>query len=211
MVDGGHRLGGIADSRRMHSRRVTEERAAPRLVEGRPPAHLVVQRLEDGTRVVRKANGGVAYRPASGVLERLRQVPVIERRHRIDAGRSEGIDEPPIEVEPTLFDRAASVGHYPRPSDRKAVHLDPEPRHERDVLAKARVMVGGDVARVAATDRPRTSHERVPDRRPSPVSACCSFDLVRRRRDAPCETGWEHERRARPHAITRRTGTPAAT
>ena len=46
--------------------------------------------------------GGRARRPAAGVLERLRQVPVVERRERLDAVREQLVDEPVVEVEPGL-------------------------------------------------------------------------------------------------------------
>ena len=90
---------------------VAEEGDDPRLVEGDPV-------LDDGRRarsaisagVLGEALGGVARRPAAGVLQRLRQVPVVERRDRLDAALEQPVDEPAVEVDA----RAGSA--RPRPS-----------------------------------------------------------------------------------------------
>src|SRR6202035_3571265 len=49
--------------------------------------------------VIRKRLGGVARLPAALVLQRLRQVPVIERGEGFDGGFEQCIDQAAIEVE----------------------------------------------------------------------------------------------------------------
>jgi hypothetical protein len=50
---------------------------------------------------------GRARRPAAGVLERLRRVPVEEGRERLDLVREELVDEAVVEVEACRVDRPA--------------------------------------------------------------------------------------------------------
>src|SRR3981189_3796047 len=49
--------------------------------------------------IVRKRLGGIAGLPSALVLQRLRQVPVVECRKRFDAGFEQRIDEAAGEVE----------------------------------------------------------------------------------------------------------------
>src|SRR5674476_287496 len=83
----------------VHAGCVAEVGRAPRLVESRPDLHAVAEHLGSLGRVVREAVGGVARRPAARVLERLREVPVVERDDRVDAGVAELVDEAGVEVE----------------------------------------------------------------------------------------------------------------
>ena len=52
----------------------------------------VAERAHDDRRVIGKARRRVALRPAARVLERLRQVPVIQRHQRPDAGGQQSVD-----------------------------------------------------------------------------------------------------------------------
>ena len=65
---------------------------------------------------------GVLRLPAAvAVLQRLRQVPVIQRRERLDPGRQQLVDETVVEVEALLVRRARALGEDPRPGDPEAV------------------------------------------------------------------------------------------
>jgi hypothetical protein len=63
---------------------VAEERRAPGLVQGGPVPDAVAQPVVHGGGVFGEPLGGVAYRPAAGVLQHLRQVPVVDRDPRLD-------------------------------------------------------------------------------------------------------------------------------
>ena len=63
-----------------------------------------------GAGVVGEPRGGVPVQPAAGVLQRLRQVPVEERDHWLDADLEQGVDEPGVVVQTWSVDRAAPVG-----------------------------------------------------------------------------------------------------
>ena len=60
----------------------------------------VAQRADDDVGVLGKARRRVALRPAAGVLERLRQVPVVQRHERADARGERRVDQPLVVVEP---------------------------------------------------------------------------------------------------------------
>ena len=81
---------------------VADPGRAERLVEGRPVLDPVAEALGDDGGVRGEVLGGVARRPAAPVLERLRQVPVVERDERGDAGLQQAVDQPVVEVEPGL-------------------------------------------------------------------------------------------------------------
>ena len=76
---------GIAEAGRVHAVAVAEDGHDLRLVQGDPAADAVAERLGHDRGVVAEALGGVADRPAALVLQRLRQVPVVERGDRLDA------------------------------------------------------------------------------------------------------------------------------
>ena len=102
VVGGGDRLPAVVDARRMAPEPVAEERGAPRLVQRQPVVDPVAERVEHEPGVLGEAVRGVARRPAAGVLQLLRQVPVEERRVRLDPGLEQRVDEPAVEVEAAL-------------------------------------------------------------------------------------------------------------
>ena len=135
----------------------------------------------------------VSRGPAAGCLARLRQVPVVERRDRLDPALAQALAQAHIEVDAGAVERAAAVGLHARPGDREAVGLGSQRRHQVEVLAPAVVVVARDVAGVAARDGAGPA-EPVPDRRPAAVLVDRALDLVRRHRDAELEV--RGERRA---------------
>src|ERR671935_280583 len=84
------------------------------------------QPREDGVRVCDERLRGCALGPAAGILERLRSVPVEERRERLDLVRKQLVDEPVVEVESRVIDLAPSVGKHARPRDREAEAAESE-------------------------------------------------------------------------------------
>ena len=123
VVDRAGRQARVALAGRMDAGGVTQQRRAPRLVERRPLADAIVERLEDDGRVVPESVGGVARRPPTGVLERLRQVPVVERDDRVDAGGEQLVDQAAVEAQARLVERTDAGRLDPRPGDAEAVGL----------------------------------------------------------------------------------------
>ena len=145
----------LTATRRVHAGRVAEVGRAPRLVVGRPRRHPVAEALVHDGGVLDEGLGRAAHRPATRVLERLRQVPVVERGDRLDAGRQQRVDEALVVVEPARLDPAAALRQDARPRQREAVGVDPEAADQRDVVLEAVVGVAGHGAVVAAADGAR--------------------------------------------------------
>ena len=85
-----------------------DERAE--LVDREDVLHAIGQPLGDVAGVVGERLRRVARFPAAdAVLQRLRQVPVIERRERLDAVREQLVDEPVVEVEALRVRRSGAL------------------------------------------------------------------------------------------------------
>ena len=106
---------------------VAEERRAPRLVQRGPDRHPVAESIVDVEGVLAETVRGVPVAPAALVLDRLRQVPVVERQPRHDVVLEQFVDQPRVEVESGRVDRPA-VGADPRPRRGEAIALHAERR-----------------------------------------------------------------------------------
>jgi hypothetical protein len=85
------------------------------LIEREEVPRPVAELFGDVARIVRECLGGVARFPPAAILQRLRQVPVIERRERRDTVSEEVVEEPIVEVEPLRIWRSGAPREYPRP------------------------------------------------------------------------------------------------
>ena len=193
-MGGAQRRDRVLHAGRVAADGVADEGRHPRLVERRPVLDAVVQPVVDRRGVLGEALGRVALGPAAAVLQRLREVPVVERDPRADALGEQRLDQPHVEVQALLVERPAAVGLQARPGEREAVPADPEVGHQGDVLLVAVVVVVGDVARVAVLHLAGGVRERVPDRRLAAVLVDGALDLVARGRGAPGEAVGEADR-----------------
>ena len=115
--------------------------------------------------------------PAALLLQRLRQVPVVQRQPRQDVGIQQLVDEPLVEVDALRVERAA-VGTHARPRGREPVGLQPHALHQRDVVAVPVVVVARDIAVVGVDDGAGHAAEGVPDRVAAAVLVGGALDLV---------------------------------
>ena len=191
VVGGPHGGGRVLDAGGVDAGGVPQERRAPRLVQGRPVAHPVAQRLVDDGGVLHEAAHHLAAGPAAGVLERLREVPVVQRDPRLDAALQQAVDQPRVEVEALGVGRAAALRLDAGPGDREPVGAKAQVGHERGVLAVAVVVVGGHVAGVAAGDPAGHAAEGVPDGGAAAALASGALHLVGGGGGAPDEAGGE--------------------
>src|SRR6516225_1566067 len=99
---------------------VTKESYAPRLVERRPVSHTIAECTMDMASVVRKMEGNVALSPAAFFLQRLRQIPVVERRHCGDAAALQTIHQTLVVVQPSTIQSTAPGRNHSRPGNREA-------------------------------------------------------------------------------------------
>ncbi|GAA2165038.1 hypothetical protein GCM10010403_48700 [Glycomyces rutgersensis] len=187
VVHGRERGGGLGAARRVVAVAVAEVRRAPRLVEGPPGVDAVGEAGADDRGVVAEALGGLALGPAAAVLKGLREVPVVERRHRLDAGLDELVDEPVVEVEALGVGRSGAVGLDARPGDGEAVGVDAEGLHEGDVLVDPVVVVAGHGAGLAAPGLAGGRREGVPNGLAPAVLGRRALDLVGGRGGSPQE------------------------
>ena len=149
---------------------VPDPRDDPRLVVRDPVLDAVAEPLGDDLGVLDERLGGRARRPAARVLERLRRVPVEERRERLDAVREQLVDEPVVEVEARLVHAAAA-----RPAGRAATRSRSGTRRAR-ARASARCRRGSG-------GRSRTRSRRC--RRSAPCRASRRSGPRRSRRGRP--------------------------
>src|SRR6516164_1292038 len=122
--------------------------------------------------------GGVAPFPPTAILQRLRQVPVIERREWRDAVSDEVVEEPVVEVEALRIWRARALREYARPRNREPIRSESECLHRLHVVPISVIVIIGDVAVVVVADLSRRVRKRVPDRGATTILADGAFDLI---------------------------------
>gem|GEM_PF-3437672 len=164
---------------------VAKHGRAPGLVEGDPEVHFVAQRGEAGGGVVGEVLRRVAGGPAAGVLERLGQVPVVERHGGADAGAEQRVNQAVVVVEALGVLGADPGGKDAGPGERETVGAHAQIAHQRHVLGVAVELVARHVAGMAVLDLAGRAAESVPDARPAAVLARSALDLVAGRRRAP--------------------------
>src|SRR6185437_3435814 len=124
-------------------------------------------------------------------LERLRQVPMIERGIGLDAVCEELIDQAVVEVEALRVRCAVAVRKHARPGNRKTISLGAEVLDEADVFLVAVIMIVGAIGVGVVADLAGRMAERIPDRGAAAVLVDGAFDLIGRGRRAPDEAGWK--------------------
>ena len=159
---------------------------------------------------------GRAVEPAAVVLERLRQVPVVERDHRLDAVLEQRRRSAGRRTRgPCALAGPDPVGWIRGQAIEKPVAADAEPLHQRDVL----VRTGGSGRRPRAplepsTIRPGWAVKVSQMLGPRPSSVGGALDLVRRRAGPEPEARGELGEtrsviRARHNVQSRSAGEPA--
>ncbi len=158
VVRGGERVGLAAAAGRVQAEPVAEPRDHPGLVLRDPGADPVAEAPDDGLHVLGEGADRVTGRPATAILERLRQVPVVEGRERLDPVREQLVDEAVVEVEPRRVRLAAS-----RPGARAARRSRTGRRRDRARASAGRPPGSGDTCRTRRRRRRRCG--RFPARR----------------------------------------------
>ncbi|TVT19367.1 substrate-binding domain-containing protein [Amycolatopsis acidiphila] len=140
----------------MDSRGVAEEGRAPRLVQRGPQGYPVAGPFGRRRGELREPVRGVTAGPAVLLLQRLRQVEVIQRRPRPDPVRQQLVDEAVVEVQPPRVRRAAMARLLTREPDLDAVFVanDLMAAGALRALQDAGRSVPGDVAVIGFDDHP---------------------------------------------------------
>ena len=165
-------------SGREHARCMPQFHERRALIEREEVPRPVAEFFGNIAGIVRECLGGVARFPSAAILQRLRQVPVIERRERCNAVRDEVVQEPVVEVEALRIWRAGTLGKYPRPRNREPIRSGGQRLHRPHVVSVSVIVIIGDVAVVVVADLSRRVRERVPDRRATAILTDGAFDLI---------------------------------
>ena len=128
---------------------------------------------------------------AKTVLERLRQVPMIQGDERLDAVRQQFIQQPVIEIEALGIWRIRSIRKYPRPRDRKSIGPYPQFLDQPNVFFVPMIVVVGTVSIAMIADLARCMSKGIPDRTTPAVFTDGAFDLKRGSGGAPYEAARE--------------------
>ena len=100
-----------------------------RFVQRHPVGDPVAEPRRDHVGVVGECFGGCSDGPPALVLERLREVPVVQRREGPNAGREQRVDQAVVEVETTRVDLPPALRHDARPGDREPIGVEVEASH----------------------------------------------------------------------------------
>ena len=191
VVDRREGAGTEAQARRVLLGSVAQVGRTPRLVQRGPGVDAVAEALGHDTRVVGERIGGSAVQPAALVAEVLRQIPVVQRHDRLDAGLQQGVHDAFVEVEAFFVGHAIRRRYDAGHGDREAVGVHAEVLEQREVLAPTMVGIGGHIAGVAGDGGSRRMAEGVPDGGATAILGHRAFDLIGRCGRAECEILWK--------------------
>src|SRR6185437_12261422 len=133
--------------------------------------------VTDERGVVGEPAADVAVHPAALVLQRARQVPVIERGVGLEATLQHAVYEPVVEVDASLVDGSGAFGEQPRPGEREAVGLEAAVADQVEVARPAMIVVVRLVAIVGALHVAWGRRKGVPDAGTAAV-ALPALDLI---------------------------------
>ena len=198
MVHGAQPVDDGPSSRRVEPQNVAGAEHDVGLVDGGEALHPIGEAPPDDRRVVAEAQRRVAAAPAAGLLQRQRQVEMVETRPGLDARGQKPVDETIVEVEALGIGRPAPLGHHPGPGDREAVGAGTQPGEQLDVLGPAVIVVAGHGRRAAVGDPAGLPHPGVPDAGATALLAQRTLDLEGRGGSAP------EKARGKSHGCRRR-------
>ena len=178
VVSGGEGPVGLGAAGGVDAPGVPEHCHHPRLVVGEPILHPITQSVLHRDRVLHEPFGDVTVHPPTQILQRLGQIPVVQRRHRLDAFGQKIVDEPIVKRETGLVEGPRTQRLDTRPGHGEAVRVDAELAHQRQILGHSVVVITRHVAGIAPHHLALGVAEGVPDRDAPAVLVDGSLDLV---------------------------------
>src|SRR5689334_17559530 len=131
----------------MNTPAVTNLDKRAKLIDREDVFDAIAETRRDVSRVVAESLRSLTSFPtAKTILQRLRQVPVVERRVRLNAVREQLVNESIVKIETFRVRWTIAVGKHPRPSNREAIRLHAERLHQLHVALVEMVMIVRDVA-----------------------------------------------------------------
>ena len=173
--------------RRMLPVLIAQLHKRPQLVRRHVVLYLAAQLARHIPGIVGKPPRHIRILPSALVLQRLRKIPVVQRRIRLNPRRQQRIQHPVVEVQPLRIRIAPAIRKHTRPRQREPVRLQPQPLHNRNVFRIPVVVVVRHIACVPIRRLPRRMAEGVPHARSTSVFLHRAFHLVARRCRPPQE------------------------
>src|ERR1700730_2042828 len=119
---------------------------SPELIDRKKMLYSIGEMLGNVTRIITECLRGIARLPtAAVVLQRLRQIPVIESGEWLDVISEQFVDEAVVKVEAFGVRRAGTLRKHARPRNREAIRLDAQRLHELNILFVPMIVVICDV------------------------------------------------------------------
>src|SRR5262245_29873178 len=167
-----------------------EESRAPGLVVGDPVTHAITELPADRVGEYGEFVDRGTAAPASGFLQALRQVPVIERGPGLEAALEHAVDQARIEIEARgIRPVPGPVRKDTGPGDGKTIGAESQLRREVEVLRPAVVVIAGHRTARAVADVAWCTAKTIPNRLRAAVHGRRALDLIRGRRAAPAKIG----------------------
>ncbi|MPM40152.1 hypothetical protein SDC9_86791 [bioreactor metagenome] len=176
-----------------HFRRVLRRHPAhPRedvlFVDCDPIFHFAAVRLEQGhCEFLEVGDDFPAFPAAVFFLQEQRQIPVIDRHHRLDVVFQTQIDQLVVEIQALLVHLIHGGRENPGPGDREAIGFQAHFRHQTDIFLHAMVMVDCNVTVCVFVGGAGDFHKFIPNRWPFAVRIPGAFHLISCRSTAPQE------------------------
>jgi hypothetical protein len=179
------RLERAAMPRCKHTVQVTTIGHDPWFIQRHPIAHTVAELAKHDFRVLCEPVGDVAIEPTPSIIERRRQVPVIQRRHRLNPFCEQPIDETIVKSKARGIHAARSFGQHPTPCNAEPIRLHAELTHQSHIAFVTPIVVAGDITSVAVGHAVRCVREAMPNARAGAVRKRRALDLIRGGRASP--------------------------
>src|SRR3954447_15886207 len=135
----------------------------PRLIQRGPDFDPIIELAIHKRGVFGEPTWRIRVRPAAAVLDRLRQVPVVQRCRWLNAMLQQRVDKPVVKIDAGAINLASSTGQHARPANAKPVSLQPKLAHESYVIDEPAVVIARSVAMLVLVYTSWRMRETMPD------------------------------------------------
>src|SRR5690606_34302501 len=143
-MDGPVSLGGSGSG---HSKSpISSFSEGAKLVDGKEMMNPVAEFFCYITGVVGKRFCGIATLPSTFILQRLWQIPMVERSKRLNTGCHQFVGEPIVKIEAFRIRLTGSIGKDPWPGNGKAVSGLTDTFHQLNIFLVTVVVIVGNIA-----------------------------------------------------------------
>ena len=183
MAGHGAQAGRFIEERRMPPLQMADAHKALRLVQGHPILYLVRQGFHHNFGVRCKPIRDLRVLPSALQIQRIRQIPMVQRYHRLNARGFQLPHKALIELNAFLVDFSRAIGQDAGPADREAVAFQPHLFHQGHIFTVAVVVVARLQRALVIFGVAGVQH--IPDARPAAILIPGAFHLCRCRCRTP--------------------------